>query len=237
VLSIVYPNGAMGNTLAAMLDYCTNEGGSDILPSFVPGKNLHHYKPLELFYKIFHPARPPHDSTVIASTSTTEFGKLLIQLMSFEKWHGRTPEFGDIIYKKVSGNYGEQLEILSVCLSDRQHAFVSADHVVDVLWYWENPKMFSTKLTEMGLAVNEDRVLEFSKLVAECNQKYYDNIARCVKIAYDVIQGIHYTVNLNFFEVGIIHSIISRAVKDHSSMKLLVGHPTSTTEFIKLIKE
>ena len=54
MITICYHNGALGNTLGALLASCTKEGGEKF-PSFLKGQNLHHFIHSGNLYKIRHP--------------------------------------------------------------------------------------------------------------------------------------------------------------------------------------
>ena len=148
MLVLCYHNGALGHTVTALMDCCTEEGNVEF-PSFVKGKNLHHHKPRSTFYKVRHPAidinkEKAEGNTVISSSSFSTFGRLLIILMGLKKWTNAVPEFNSpVLFRQDGDSIQEQLEVLSNTLLDKVISdngwFTDVDYVLILLTSSSNP--------------------------------------------------------------------------------------------------
>lgn len=246
MLVLCYHNGALGHTVAALFDCCTKEGRQDF-PSFVPDKNLHHYKTKSTLYQIIHPdinvKREQLSNVVVSSTSHSILGRLLILLMGLEKHTRDRPEFNNpIMYKQTGNTFGEQLEILSLTLKDKvinnSEWFMDTDYQLDIMNFWHNPNEIEIFLVKCGFTPIFNRVEEFCKLVIATNSKYFDAIQKCVTLAQDVINNKHYSINLTFYETAMCHMLlVQQTGRSHIDIKLLNQQPTSTADFIEIFKD
>jgi hypothetical protein len=226
----------------ALIETCTKEGNKEF-PSFVDQQNLHHFIPQGVLYQTKHPecdvsSEQSLGNKVACATSTTYFGRYLILLMGLHKWVRGVPDYNDpVIYKQHGQTYGEQLEILSVTLTDKTQSdsdwYMDCDYKLDIVDYWQNPMNVSTWLTHLGLTPVYQRVLEFCKLVSVANQVYYDSVANCQQIVDDVILKRVREINLSFYETAMCHSMLLRHYNvSHIDLKLLHAPPTSTNDLI-----
>jgi hypothetical protein len=171
MLVIHYHNGALGNTIGAMLSCCTEEGSSSF-PLFIVGKNLHHFAHNEKFYYIKHPNidieyERSIGNKLIYSTSESIFGKLLILMMGLYKFNNQLPEFNKpFLYKQGTGNYGEQIEILSLTLMDKIDLMnQESDIIFDIMWFWEDLNKIEKFLIDCGLTPDKLKIQRFVKQV------------------------------------------------------------------------
>jgi hypothetical protein len=245
MLVLCYPNGALGHCFSALLDYCTVEGGAENYPIFINGKNLHQHKQKSHFYKISHPTVIcNNDDTLISSTSNSDFGKLLILLMSLAKHSKKIPDFNNpLMLKQGSGSFGKQVEILSLTIRDklekRNDWFLNSDNIFDILWYWENVEDIVIFLKKLNLTPIENKVIEFANMVATSNQMYYNNIKHCFELVDDIVSSRDINLDLSFFDTTLVHMLLLKHIKafDYRQIKLLVHSPKSTQDFINIIKE
>jgi hypothetical protein len=246
MLVVCYHNGALGHTLTALLDCCTEEGNLGF-PSFVKGKHLHNHKPQSTFYCVRHPmVDMDHErkigNTIISSTSMTTHGRLLILLMGMIKNYKCCPEFNSpVFYNQGNGTFGEQIEVLSYTLQTKvNHGqwFHDTDVVLDILNFWIDPDAVIKFIHDCGLTPNNLKVLEFCKLVTETNQEYFDTMQKCIKITNDVVDQQSYDINLNFFETAMCHSmLLEKTSKHYQDLLLLKSAPQSTDNFIEIFKD
>lgn len=246
MLVLCYHNGALGHTVSALFDSCTKEGRQDF-PSFVPGKNLHHYKTKSTLYQVKHPdinvKQEQLSNVVVSSTSQSIPGRLLILLMGLEKHNNSRPEFNNpIVYKQTGKTFGEQLEILSLTLKDKvtnnSEWLMDTDYQLDIMDFWHNPSKIEIFLGKCGFTPMFNRVYEFCKLVADTNSKYFDNIQKCVTLVQDVINNKHYNIDLTFYQTAMCHMLLlQQTEKSHIDIKLLTQQPTSTADFIEIFKD
>jgi hypothetical protein len=242
-----YPTGALGHTVTALLDSCTIEGGGNI-PPFIKGQNLHHYRSVSNFYVLKHPEidivkEKEQGNIVISSTSSSFFGKLLINVMRNKKSIGQVPEFNlSVSYNQGNGTYGEQVSLLAHNLnepsskSDRWTDDV--DYYLDVLSFWNNTQAVINFLQNCGVTPIPDRVKLFSKLVAETNQEYFDFVENCAKLATDVMNDQVYEINISFFELANCYAfLLNKTGKKFNETDLLKKEPTSTLDLIKIFKD
>jgi hypothetical protein len=246
MLILCYHNGALGHTVSALFDCCTKEGGQNF-PSFVPDKNLHHYKTKSKLYQVKHPdinvKQEQLSNVVVSSTSHSISGRLLILLMGLEKHNNAHPEFNNpIVYKQTGKTFGEQLEILSLTLKDKvtkdSEWLVDTDYQLDIMDFWHNPSEIETCLVKCGFTPVFNRVDEFCKMVANTNSKYFGVIQKCLTIVQDVINNKHYNIDLTFYETAMCHMLLLQQTgKSHIDIKLLNQQPTSTADFIEIFKD
>jgi hypothetical protein len=246
MLVLCYHNGALGHTVSALLDCCTKEGGQDF-PSFVPGKNLHHYNTKSTLYQVKHPdidVKQEQLSNIVASSTSQSIpGRLLVLLMGLEKHTNACPEFNNpIVYKQTGKTFGEQLEILSLTLRDKvtkdSEWFMDTDYQLDIMDFWHNPGNIQIFLVKCGFTPMVTRVNEFCKLVADANSKYFDIIQKCVTLVQDVINNKDYSIDLTFYETAMCHMLLLQQTgKSHIDIKLLNQQPTSTANFIEIFKD
>lgn len=247
MLVLCYHNGALGHTVGALMDCCTEEGTQDF-PSFVPGKNLHHYKTRSLLYKIKHPnvnivQEQKHNNIVVSSTATNITGRLLVLLMGLMKYNNSDPTFNNpIVYKQTGNTFGEQLEILSLTLKDKvtndSDWLMDTNHQLDIMSFWNNVSDVNLFLINCGFTPLPDKVKDFCNKVVFTNSKYFDSIQKCVTIAQDVINNLQYDIDLTFYEAAMCHMLLlCETKKSHIEIKLLPSQPTSTTDFIEIFKD
>ena len=246
MLILCYHNGALGHTVSALLDCCTREGGQDF-PSFVPGKNLHHYKTNSSLYQIKHPyvdvKHEQQNNIVVSSTSLSITGRLLVLLMGLSKYNNAEPEFDNpVIYKQTGSTFGEQLEILSLTLRDKitrnSDWLLDTDYQLDITDFWYNPDAVELFLVKCGLTPIPDRVITFCNLVTTTNSKYFNTIQKCVTLVHDVINNKQYDIDLTFYETAMCHMLLLlQTEKSHIDIKLLTHQPTSTADFIEIFKD
>lgn len=235
MIVLCYHNGALGRTVAALIECCTKEGSREF-PSFVTGKNLHHYKPEEKLFQIKHPfcevkKEKEFSNTVISSTSNSHIGRFLILLMGLKKWSKNEPKLNQqFLYNQTSSTYGEQLEVLSITLRDKVKSandwYLDADCVLDILDFWDNHNAIIKWLTDCGFTPVSSKVHDFCQLVAESNRGYYDSILKCTQIVQDTIQHINYNIDLTFYETAMCHAMLSEYYNiSHTDILLLKEHP------------
>lgn len=242
MLVFCFHGGALGHTTAALIDSCTLEG-SGKMPSFYPGKNLHHHKVKSKLFKIRHPhcdisEEKSHGNTVIAASSNNEFGRFLILLMGLNKEQNDEPKVNHAIkYNQFGSSYGEELEILSLTLFDKVRSnttwLTDADNVLDIMSYWNNQNAVLEWLRDCGFTPDNNKVLSFCERVVETNRVYFDQITKCSNIVNDVMCGnVDYLVDLSFFQTAVCYAMLLRQTnKRHYELKLLQSHPTSIGQF------
>jgi len=248
MLVLCYHNGALGHTVTALMDCCTEEGSSEF-PSFVKGKHLHHYLPQSKFYKVSHPIidiakEKAAGNTIISSSSFSTFGRLLIILMGLNKWSKAVPEFNaPVVFRQDGTTIQEQLEVLSNTLLDKistdQWWFTDVDHVLDITNFFGEPNKVSTFLSNCGLHPIDEKVKSFCYAVAVSNQEYVDTIEKCVKISTDILDGKEYNVDLSFYETAMCHMLLMKHTgkRFYEQPHRLQYFPTSTVDYIKLFKD
>ena len=248
MLVLCYHNGALGHTVSALIDSCTKEGSGNF-PSFVTNKNLHHYMPQSKGYQIKHPyinieQERNHNNTVISSTSSSVFGRLLILLMGLLKSNAQTtPVFNAPVQYKQDGTlFGEQLETLSLTLKDKiskeDDWYTDVDYQLDVVYFWTNPQGIEKFLLDCNLTPIPVRVLEFCQKVRETNAVYFDTVKKCVTIAHDVINNQEYDIDLTFYEAAMCHMLLLKHFdRPHQEIKLMQCMPTNTASFIQIFKD
>lgn len=244
MIVMCYHNGALGHTVAALIECCTKEGAREF-PSFVAGENLHHYKPEEKLFQIKHPycdvqKEKELNNIVISSTSNSYFGRFLILLMGLKKWSKDEPNLNQqVLYNQSNGTYGEQLETLSITLRDKvkltKDWYLDADYVLDILNFWSNSDAIVNFLTDCGFTPVIDKVQNFCQLVTEANQVYYESILRCTQIVQDVTQHINYSINLTFYETAMSHAMLMDYYNvSHKDVLLLKQHPTTLNDLANI---
>jgi len=248
MLVLCYHNGALGHTVGALMDCCTEEGTQDF-PSFVSGMHLHHHKSDSNFYKVCHPwidipKEKQHNNTVISASSYSTFGRLLIVLMGLKKWHKSVPnENSPLLYRQDGDVVQEQIEVLSNTLFDKVSTdtewYLDVDHVLDITNFWNDPDHVSTFLTRCGLHPVDYKVQRFCQLVANNNQKYFDIIENCVKISNDILEGKVYDTGLDFFESAMCHMLLMKNLgrRFYEQPQRLKCFPASTLDYIKIFKD
>jgi hypothetical protein len=247
MIILCYHNGALGHSVQALIDCCTKEGRKD-LPSFIQGKNLHHYKSDYRLFDVKHPdcdvgKEKKKGNMVVSASSQSSFGRLLILLMGLTKWTNKIPQFQDpSVYKQYGVTYGDQVEILSLTLLDKikqdKDWFTDADHVFDVLDFWNNTENVYKFLKNLGLTPIKTRIDDFCYLVTTTNQKYFDIICKCKKIADDVQTKKVYDLDLTFYELVLCYTLLLNDIHcHHSKLKILTQHPTGTQELLEIFNE
>ena len=248
MLVLCYHNGALGHTVTALMDCCTEEGGAEF-PSFVKGKHLHHHRPLSTFYKVRHPIINIADekasgNTIISSSSFSTFGRLLIILMGLKKWAKAVPEFNSpVLYRQDGATMHEQLEVLSNTLLDKVSTdsgwFTDVDHILDITNFFGNVNGVSAFLSDCGLTPIDNKVESFCRNVAISNQEYVDTVEKCVKISTDILDGKEYNIDLSFFETAMCHMLLMKQTgkRFYQQPRRLQKFPTSTVDYIKLFKD
>lgn len=248
MLVLCYHNGALGHTVGALMDCCTEEGTQDF-PSFVPGMHLHHHSSKSKFYKVCHPwidipKEKQHNNTVISASSYSTFGRLLIVLMGLKKWHKSVPnENSPLLYRQDGDSVQEQIEVLSNTLFDKVSTdhewYLDVDHVLDITNFWNDPNCISTFLTKCGLHPVDYKVKNFCQLVANSNQKYFDIIENCVKISNDILEGKVYDTGLDFFESAMCHMLLMKKLERrfYNQPRRLRCFPASTLDYIEIFKD
>jgi hypothetical protein len=245
MLVFCYHNGALGHATMALIETCTKEGNAEF-PSFHDQQHLHHYIPQCSLYQLKHPECNVSDeqalgNKVACSTSTTYFGRYLILLMGLKKWVKDEPAHNDpVVYKQFGQTYGEQLEILSVTLTDKIQSdsdwYVNCDYKLDIVDYWQKPAHVSAWLAHLGFNPVHERVEEFCKLVASSNQLYYDSVGKCQQIVDNIILKKVREINLSFYEIAMCHSMLLRHYNvSHIELKLLHTTPTNTRHLIEIL--
>jgi len=246
MIVVCYHNGALGHCLSALFDCCTQEGGAVKFPSFSKGEHLHNHTQKSFFYKISHPTvdiEKEINNVIVSSSSNTEFGRLLALYMGIAKWSKQLPDFNvPTTFNQGTGSFGNQIEILSTTLSNKLDApigwFLNADYVFDILWYWEDPGKIVDFLKLIGLSPIENRVIEFTKLVTDSNQMYFDLIKNYYDTVEDICNQKDKKIDLTFFDTAIVHMLYLKRKQLHiNDVDLLVQQPKSTLEFRNIIKE
>jgi len=249
MLVLCYHNGALGHTVSALMDCCTEEGGASVFPSFAPGNHLHHHLPKSKFYRVQHPVinmalEKQRNNTVISASSYSITGRLLIVLMGLKKWFKKIPEFNAPVMLRQDGNTAhEQLETLSNTLFDKVSNndgwYIEADHVLDITNFWRDANCVSLFLSECGLHPIENKVTSFCQMVANSNQEYFDIVENCVKIFNDILEGKVYEINQSFFEAAMCHMLLMKHLKKrfYEQPQRLKCFPASTLDYIKIFKD
>lgn len=233
--------------MAALIDSCTEEGNGPF-PSFVSGKNLHHYKSNSKLFTFQHPQcnvelEKVKGNIVFSSTSKSDVGRLLILLMGLVKHSQQLPDFNKpFMYTQYGNNYGEQLETLGLTLRDKitndQNWFVNADYSLDIVDYWYNRQNIVKFLTDLGFTPNVEKVNDFCNLVCDTNKVYFDRIMKCKTIANSVINNEHIDIDLSFFDATMTYVfLLKHFQKNHTDIKLLSGIPTNTKDFLDIFKD
>jgi len=235
----------MGHTTMALIETCTEEGNKQF-PSFIDQKNLHHYIPQCVLFRLKHPecnvsAEQASGNKVACSTSMTYFGRYLILLMGLKKWIGDVPDHNDpVVYKQLGQTYGEQLEILSVTLKDKIQSdsdwYVDCDYKLDIVDYWQTPENVFIWLKNLGFTPLRNRVEEFCKLAAGSNQLFYDSVTKCQQVVHSVVSKKAHEINLSFYETAMCHSMLLEHYNvSHVDCKLLHAPPTNTNHLIEIL--
>lgn len=148
MITLTKRGGAGIHTLAALLDYCTLQGGLDGYPIMIPGGNLHahgqtYYSSKNKFYnadKLLHehtdekmykkifgkyffiPRKISYKKikgATLGPISTDDFGRLLIFSMAVGKtFDKKLPPDDHIIDYSNCNSLGEKIELVSLMLSD-----------------------------------------------------------------------------------------------------------------------
>lgn len=244
---LCYHNGALGHTVSALIECCTKEGGRE-MPSFVKNKNLHHFVSQHKLHIVDHPqcnmqTRRDESYTVIASSSHSLQGRLLILLMGLSKWSKTIPDYNKpFMYNQGSGSYGEQLEILGLTLKDKiiseQCWFLDADIVLDIMSFWTNTKDVVYFLLQMGLTPDEQKVEAFCAEVRSTNQDYFDTVEKTCKVAEQVINNESVKIELSFFQEAMTYALLMNKYNiPLKQTKILMDKPTSTEHFRYIFKD
>lgn len=246
MIILCYHNGALGHAVSALIECCTIEGSKEFQwNSFSSSKNLHHYEKDNKLFIVKHPDcdvdfERSQGHTVISSSSTSIFGRLLIILMGLQKWNNDIPDVGsEVVYKQNGQTYGDQIEILAITLKDKilddSNWFVNTDHMLDITNFWLNVELICDWLTECGFTPVKDKVKQFSSFVAYKNQSYYDTIKKCFYVVNHVNARITLSIDLSFYEVAMCYALLLNHFQvQHDKFKILQQHPTSTRELIEI---
>jgi len=247
MLVLCYHNGALGHTVAALLDSCTDEKRE--FPLFIENKNLHHYKPTTISL------RHPHcdvdqelkcGNTVISSTSHSQFGRLLILNLGLNKsppyvviTENNYLKFGENI--KDSFSYGEKVEIISNTIKDKilsdNDWFSDIPINLDILSFWNDPISVANFISKCGKVPDLQKVNDFCDLVIKTNSKYFNQVTHWFQIVDLILSNKECSLNLSFYDIVMIHSIlINKLNLNIQEIKLLTGPPSNTKDFINLIR-
>lgn len=228
----------------ALLECCTKEGNRKF-PSFVAGKNLHHFQPRHRWYQPRHPhcniaEERALGNKTLSCTSRSDHGRFMIVLMGLNKWIGNQPQFNfPVTYKQTGSSYGDQLEILSLTLRDKIYRdsdwLLDADQILDVLDYWKDHDAVIQVVTDCGLTPIPQRVREFCSIASNSNQEFLDKVSTCRDVVNWVIEKKDHALSLDFFQVAICHSMLLQNFGvQHQDVLLFQTHPTHTKDFMEI---
>lgn len=238
----------MGHTMLELFNYCTVEGGQDILQLRQTERGDQHHltsqiaKKINPNGKVLLPAEYEVYPNIVVSTATTMFGKLLIELMGYIKpdW-GDPPTLEDPKYTTFASNMslGEKYETISVGLLDNINdpaAWYHNQHPqFDIEWYWQSTDNIEEFLRRVGLTPLSNRVAEFAKTVQEVNKLYYNRVEHYFDLRDKIVSGVEEKLELKFYEIIIIYALLlSHYQKKHTECKIFTTHPMTTLDFYNL---
>lgn len=247
---ISYHAGAMGNTVRALIESCTLQFNKP-LPHFIKDQNLHRY-PTSDFVKCTHEfpddlrKNISHDAKIIGVTFLSQFSKLLVDVMSFGKWHKQFPIENNLIRYPDYNNLtlGQQIEIFSISLNNPEDELLEikrandADIVFDIDWFFNNKQKIIDFLEQLGLTVVTEKLDKFIEDVHYTNKTYLDKVKKCYDITNLCINDIKQNIEINFYETCLIHFLLVNYYKiSYNEMKLLSSIPDNTDDFIKIFKD
>jgi hypothetical protein len=244
------------HTLAALLDYCTIEGGLEGYPR-MEDHLLHHmfeHQRVKPFYQDYnlsktgHPIDPAtHIKAVSLDNSAADLrwskcidNRGLTTVPEAANTFGTRAQdhFGKILLQLIHNNIVEdigyaQLETTTLTLVDvLKHQTEYPDKWIDITWYWDNPDAIIDAIWECGLTPNDKKVKEFCTLVANLNSRYYNTVQHSYKVYRAVVEQVGLPIELTCYETAIVHALL---IMQHQPAKVKLIHsiPTNTEEFIK----
>lgn len=244
MLVLCYHNGALGHAAMALLECCTREGNQNF-PSFLPGRNLHHFQSKSRLFLVRHPfcdiaCEKTENNQVLSSTSQSDFGRFLTLLMGLNKWTGALPAYNTpVIFNQQGQTYGEQLEILSVTLSDKVYSdadwYMDADYLLEILDYWYDYDGLVKIINQCNLTALPDRVEDFSGMVAKSNEIYFNSVKSCFDVVDKIQKNIEEPIDLDFWQVAVCHAKLLHDLNlSHQMVKLFRHPPKHTSDFMEI---
>lgn len=259
-----YTAGALGASVSGLIQYCTVEGTPGKKWNFKKNSHQENFSNTRILKQIGIHHVIPHDmidiekekqagNIIITPSSRSVKGKLLILTMRYSKIANLQLGLSDFgltnlptenncssFHHYTAESFGEKIEIHSdiVCnwITDELMWFLNADHVLDILDFWENPDNVVKWIRSIGLTPLPDLIFDFCFDLTLANNDYYRLITKVDTIFDDVINCIDKKIDLSFYETALIHAMLRNHynVDDFKNLKLLTNRPTSTMNFIDI---